>query len=136
MTDISRSRQCCKVKTDSCLFLILFLLFVLVLHYLGKAQQPQEQRYPFLSVCVVFSCVQTMVWLPGFGIFNKHTDGCTDIVRESALKVDSGRKIPCCTRDSNPCQYCIWLFGQTLYQLNYPHPFDFMTILMLGFICV
>ena len=30
--------------------------------YLGKAQQPQEQRYPFLSVCAVFSCVQTMVW--------------------------------------------------------------------------
>ena len=31
------------------------------LPYLGKAQQPQEQRYPFLSVCAVFSCVQTMV---------------------------------------------------------------------------
>ena len=31
--------------------------------YFGKAQQPQEQRYPFLSACVVFSCVQTMVWL-------------------------------------------------------------------------
>ena len=42
--------------------------------YLGKAQQPQEQRYPFLSVCAVFLCVQTMVWLPMFGIFNTHTD--------------------------------------------------------------
>ena len=45
--------------------------------YPGKAQQPQEQRYPFLSVCAVFSCVQTMVWLPlvpVFGIFNVHTD--------------------------------------------------------------
>ena len=45
--------------------------------YPGKAQQPQEQRYPFLSVCVVFSCVQTIVWLPlvpVFGIFNVHTD--------------------------------------------------------------
>ena len=43
--------------------------------YLGKAQQPQEQRYPFLSVCVVF-CVQTMVyiWLPVFGNFNMNTD--------------------------------------------------------------
>ena len=29
----------------------------------GKAQQPQEQRYPLLSVCAVFLCVQTMVWL-------------------------------------------------------------------------
>ena len=42
--------------------------------YLGKLQQPQEQRYPFLSVRAVFSCVQTMVWLPVFGIFNMHTD--------------------------------------------------------------
>ena len=40
--------------------------------YLGKVQQ--EQRYPFLSVCAVFSCVQTMVWLPVFGIFNVRTD--------------------------------------------------------------
>ena len=38
--------------------------------YLGEAQQPQEQRYPFLSVCAVFSCLQTMVWLPVFEIFN------------------------------------------------------------------
>ena len=28
-----------------------------------KAQQPHEQRYPVLSEWVVFSCVQTMVWL-------------------------------------------------------------------------
>ena len=26
------------------------------LPYLGKVQQPQEQRYPFLSVCAVFLC--------------------------------------------------------------------------------
>ena len=55
-------------------------LFFLVLHcpllgkfgspYLGTAQQPQEQRYPYLSVCAVFSCVQTVAWLPLFGIFN------------------------------------------------------------------
>ena len=42
--------------------------------YLGMEQQPQEQRYPFLSVCVVFWCVQTVVWLPVFGIFNVRTD--------------------------------------------------------------
>ena len=29
--------------------------------YPGKAQQPQEQRYPLLSVCAVFPCVHTMV---------------------------------------------------------------------------
>ena len=37
---------------------------------LGKAQQPQEQRYPFLVVCAAFPCVHTMVWLPVFGIFS------------------------------------------------------------------
>ena len=35
--------------------------------------------------------------------------GCTDTVRDSALEVDSGRKIPCCTEESNPCQYCAGL---------------------------
>ena len=42
-----------------------------------------------------------MVLLPVFGIFNVLTDvdpdnyhrGCMDIVRESALKADSGRKL-------------------------------------------
>ena len=32
-------------------------------------QPPQEQRCPFLAVRVVFSCVQTKVWLPLLGIF-------------------------------------------------------------------
>ena len=30
--------------------------------YSGAAQQPQEQRYSFLPVCAVLSCVQTVVW--------------------------------------------------------------------------
>ena len=30
--------------------------------------------YPFLSVCVVYSCVRTVLWLPVSGIFNVHTD--------------------------------------------------------------
>ena len=56
-------------------------------------------------------------------IFNVHTDvngcnctlGCTDIMRESALKVDSRRKIPCRTRESYlPQQYA----SPMLYQLN------------------
>jgi len=38
----------------------------------GKLKQPQEQRYPLLSVSAILSCVQTLVWLPGFGIFNVH----------------------------------------------------------------
>ena len=57
-------------------------------------------------------------------IFNVHmnvnacdcTYGCMDTIRESALKVDCGRKIPCCTRESNLCQQHA---GSTLYQLSY-----------------
>ena len=36
--------------------------------------------------------------------------GCPDTARESALKVDSGRKVPCHTRDSNPRQYRTLVF--------------------------
>ena len=32
-----------------------------------EAEQPQEQRYPALPLCAVFSCVQTVVRLPVFG---------------------------------------------------------------------
>ena len=46
--------------------------------YQGKAQQPLEQGCLFLSEHVVFSCVQTMVWLPAFEIFSAGTvvDAC------------------------------------------------------------
>ena len=68
--------------------------------YLAKAQQPQEQRYPLLSVCAVFLCVQTMVWLPSVWDFNIRLyvvacdcrRGLCDTVRESALEVDPGGK--------------------------------------------
>ena len=45
---------------------------------MGKSQHPQEQRYPFVAVYEVFSCVQTMVLLPAFGMFNVRTyaDAC------------------------------------------------------------
>ena len=59
-----------------------------------------------------------------YRIFNVRTDvnachrtrGCTDTVRESALQVDSWRKIPCRTGESNLRQQ---LAGLTLYQLSY-----------------
>ena len=65
-----------------------------------------------------------MVWLPAFEIFNVLCiwlciGGATDAVRKSALKVDSGRKIPCHTGESTPCQYCTWLFSLTLYWLSH-----------------
>ena len=39
-----------------------------------RPQQPQEQRYPFLTVRAVFSCVQTKIWLPLFWIYNVRRD--------------------------------------------------------------
>ena len=63
-----------------------------------------------------------------YGIFNVCTDvnacdctrGCTDTVRESALKVDSWRKIPCRTGESNLRRQRA---GPTLYQPSYiPNP--------------
>ena len=100
---------------------------------MGKAEQLQEQRYPFLSVCAVFSCVQTMAWLPVFGSFNVHTHveacNCTrglywhrKRVCTGSWDADSGRKIPCCTGDSNLHQYHAWLFSRRLYQLSCPRP--------------
>ena len=60
----------------------------------------------------------------GYGIFNARTDvsarncarGRTETVKESALTVDSGRKIPCCTRESNLRRQRA---GPMLYQLSY-----------------
>ena len=43
---------------------------------------------------------------------------CTNIIRESALKADSGRKIPHHTRELNPNQSSTWLFGPTFTQLS------------------
>ena len=40
-------------------------------------------------------------------------EGCTDTVSESALKVDSGRKIPCRSGESNPSKRCVY---SALYQ--------------------
>ena len=76
-------------NSDNCRIFSNVLFLFLVLHFplrevgslcLGKAQQPQEQRYPFLSACVVFSCVPTVVWLPKCGIVNVRTDvdACDD----------------------------------------------------------
>ena len=52
--------------------------------------------------------------------------GCTD--RESALEVDSGRKISCRIWDSNTPQYCAWLFSRMLNQLSYPRPVEAIRI--------
>ena len=67
-----------------------------------------------------------------YGIFNVRTDvnacdcalWCAETVRESALKADSGGKIPCCTGDSNLRRR---RDGPMLYQLSYIPPTGFST---------
>ena len=107
----------CHVDGDDC-----SLLFSTVLSHFGL--HPWEFRLPFPGKascdrvelpnlrCMldVFLCFHN---LPNsdmdYGIFNVRTDvnacdrtrGCTDTVRESAMKVVSGRKIPCCTGEWN-----------------------------------
>ena len=74
--------------------------------YLGKTTAAARAALSFLQRVQHF---QTKVWLPMLGVLNVHTDvdardcsqGCADTVRESALKLGSGRKIPCRTGDSN-----------------------------------
>ena len=69
-----------------------------------------------------------MVWQPVLGILKcvhmlMHAiahDGCTNTVIESALKVDSGRKVHSRAKESTLRQYCAWPFGPTLYELSYP----------------
>ena len=45
--------------------------------------------------------------------------GCTYVIRESALKIDSGRKILCFSGESNLSQ---WQTGMTQYHLSYIPP--------------
>ena len=92
-----------------------------------RLQQLQEQRYPLLPVVVhrVLFCVQTMVRLPVFGIFTQmlmHViahGGCADTVIESALEVDSGRKVPMSHQGIKLSALCL-LLRPTLYLLSYP----------------
>ena len=63
-----------------------------------------------ISVCSIVRVSKQWCGCPCFGFLTctrvqMHAMahwGCTDTVRESALEVDSGRRIPCRTVDSNP----------------------------------
>ena len=57
------------------LYYYYYYYYYTVLLYPDKAQQLQDQHYPFLSACAVLSCVQVMIWLPVFEIFNMHRSG-------------------------------------------------------------
>ena len=83
-------------------------------------------RYPSCNACWVFFSVslihRTPTWTIGSLTCAKtlmHAiahGGCTDTVRESALKADSGRKIPCLTRELHLRRLRA---GPMLYQLSY-----------------
>ena len=97
----------------------------------GRAAARAAPPIP-ITVCSI--CVPTQWYGSHFsGSFNVRKmlmhvaahGGCTDTVRETTPEVDSGRKIPCRTGDSNPSQYCSWLFSRTFCQLSYPCPFTF-----------
>ena len=91
----------------------------------GKLAVTASRYATYGGACWVFWCFHNP---PNsdmdYGIFNVCTDfnacactrGCTDTVRESALEVDCGRKIPCRTRESTLPQRCA---GPTFYQLSY-----------------
>ena len=92
-----------------------------------------ESRYPTYGACWVFQRFRNP---PNsdmdYRIFNISTRvyacgctrGCMDTVKASALKVDSGRKIPCRTRESNLPQRRA---GPALYQLSYiPTPHHYL----------
>ena len=73
-----------------------------------RLQQPQEQRYLPIptSSCSIFVCPNSGIYCcQRLGFLTSAQmlyGGCTDTVRESALNVDSRRKILCRTGDSNP----------------------------------
>ena len=74
-TDICHHQWTCSINFYTDFFQYFFVpCGKFGLPYLGKAQKPQEQRFPFLSVCAVLLCVQTMVWLPVWDIFNVRID--------------------------------------------------------------
>ena len=84
-----------------------------------------ESRYPAHGACWVVQCFHNPQDSDMDNrSFKVHTDvnvydytrRCTGTVKESALKVDSGRKNPSRTGESNLPQRCA---GPTFYQLSY-----------------
>ena len=94
-------------------------------------------------MCVVFSCVQQLCGCQylGFVTFAQmlmHAvahGGCAHTVRESALKADTGRKIPRRTGDLNPRQYCARVSVGRSYEQSYPR-FVFSSSLLLLLVLV
>ena len=93
--------------------------------YLRKATSAARAALPIPnSACGIFVCPNKRYGCQCLGSLTcaqmlVHAiahEGCTDTVRESALRANSGRKIPCRTGESNLRQRRA---GPTLYQLSY-----------------
>ena len=111
------------------LFLCFFYVYFLQMYCPnGKASSGTESHYPTYGARWMFYCYHHP---PNSdmdcGIFNARMDvnacdctrGCTDTVRKSALKVDSGRKIPYHTGESNLRRRRA---DPMIYQLSYIPP--------------
>ena len=99
-------------------------------------QRQSRATQPTVHACWVFCYLYNSPnSYMDYRIFNVRTDvndvcdctrDCTGTVRESARKVDSGRKIPCRTGESNLRQR---RDGPTIYELRYiPIPVEFTSI--------
>ena len=111
----------------NCIVLMGFLQREIRAAFPGESQlQRLEWRYPTYGACRVLQCLHSPPnSFMDYGIFNVRTDvnacdcaqGCTDTVRESALKVDPGSS----TRESNLRQRRA---GLMLYQpVHIPTPY-------------
>ena len=94
-------RKCCSLRPQSSRWLSLSLVCWVCLCCHNPPNSDRDYRI-FILCTDVNACDCT--W------------GCTDTVRESALKVNSRRKFPCCTGELNLPQQCA---SPTFYQLSY-----------------
>ena len=115
-------------------FILIFFFFFFFLCKAAAATRADKSSTTHLAsystrVCHISLCPNNgmAATMPVFGIFNMHTGaemlvhatahrGCmhTTELQEYALKlvkVYPGRKIPCCTKESNLHQHCAWSSG-------------------------
>ena len=109
-----------------CFFVVVFSTSLFLAGNLGHLTRVRTvtTRAALPIAIPVTVCSNNGMPLPVFRIFSFYIQ-CTDVgtckgtwglhrynytIRQSALEVDFGRKIPCRTVTSNQCQYCTWLF--------------------------
>ena len=133
-------------------FVVCFLL-LFVTTSLSLCTAAARAEYPFLSVCAVFSCFQTMViLLPVFGIFLT----CEQLLMHAIVHRGLyGHRETVCTgsrlgeenknkkqqqqqnlphQGLEPASVLRWLFIGTLCQLSYSRPLPFFQLNALGVI--